>query len=137
MRLRTKWRKKLLVSIVGRPQLEYAATVWDPYTQDDTQKIEMVQRRAPRWVLDFSPFASISDMIGRLSWRTLEQRRAGAELILFYKIIYASVAVPLPAFIIPLAVSHDPLIHRLTDSSMAGLIIINTNLLPTYSHPME
>ena len=59
MRLRTKWRKKLLISIVGRPQLEYAATVWDPYTQDDIQKIEMVQRRAPRWVLDFSPYASI------------------------------------------------------------------------------
>ena len=76
-------------------------------------------------------------MLGRLGRRTLEQRRAGAELILFYEIIYASVAVPLPAFIIPLAVSHKPPIRQLTDRSMAGLIITNTNLLPTCSHPME
>ena len=30
------------------PQLEYAAPVWDPHTLDNTQQIEMVQRRAAR-----------------------------------------------------------------------------------------
>ena len=29
-----------------RPQVEYAAMVWDPYTKENIQKIEMVQRRA-------------------------------------------------------------------------------------------
>ena len=37
---------------VVRPQLEYASTVWSPYTKQDINKIEMVQRRAVRWTLN-------------------------------------------------------------------------------------
>jgi hypothetical protein len=33
-----------------RPILEYAATVWDPYTQSSIQTLENVQRRAARYV---------------------------------------------------------------------------------------
>ena len=74
-------------AIVG-PQLEYAAPVWDPDIQEDIQRIEMVQRRAARWVLsDYSPYSSVSDMLGRLGWRTLEQRRADSRLVLFYKMV--------------------------------------------------
>jgi hypothetical protein len=29
-----------------RPQLEYASTVWNPYTKRNINKVEMVQRRA-------------------------------------------------------------------------------------------
>ena len=85
------------------PQLEYAAPVWDPHTLNDIQKIEMVQRRAARWVLgDYSPYSSVSDMLRRLGWRTLEQRRADSRLVLFYKIVHGYVAVPLPSYVIPL-----------------------------------
>ena len=34
-----------------RPSFEYACTVWDPYTQGNNYKLEMVQRRAARFVL--------------------------------------------------------------------------------------
>ena len=41
------------------------------------KSIKMVQRWAARWVLgDYSPYSSISDMLGRHGWRTLEQRHA-------------------------------------------------------------
>ena len=33
-----------------RPQVEYASTVWSPFTQPYINKIEMVQRRAVRLV---------------------------------------------------------------------------------------
>ena len=33
-----------------RPQVEYASIVWDPFTQANIDKIEMVQRRATRYV---------------------------------------------------------------------------------------
>ena len=33
-----------------RPILEYARTVWDPYIQANIYKLEMVQRRAARFV---------------------------------------------------------------------------------------
>ena len=76
-----------------RPQLEYASAVWDPHTQ-----IEKVQRRAPRWTVNyFDQQASVTKIIQELGWRTLEQRRA--RLCLFYKIIHGLVAVPLPDYI--------------------------------------
>ena len=95
--------RELTYKAIVRPQLEYAAPVWDPYIQEDIQRIEMVQRRAARWVLsDYSPYSSVSDMLGRLGWRTLEQRRADSRLVLFYKIVHGLVAIPLPTYVIPL-----------------------------------
>ena len=56
----------------------------------------MVQRRAARRVFsDYSPYSSVSDMFEKLGGRTLEQRRADSRLVLFYKLIYGYVAVPL------------------------------------------
>ena len=96
-------RWEIAYKAIVRPQLEYAAPVLDPYIQDDIQRIEMVQRRAARWVMsDYSPYSSVSDMLGRLGWRTLEQRRADSWLVLFYKIVHGLVAIPLPTYVIPL-----------------------------------
>ena len=109
----TELKEKAYKAIV-RPQLEYA--VWDTHIKEDIQKIESVQRQAARWVLgDYSSYSSVTDMIGRLGWRTLEQRRTDSRLVLFYKIIYGFVAVPLPSYGIPLTrasrTSH-PLAYR-------------------------
>ena len=83
-----------------RPQLEYASSAWDPHTIDHTHKIEMIQRRAARWVLrDYSPLSSVSTMLDRLEWQTLEHRRSCARLTLFYKIVHHLVAVPLPQYL--------------------------------------
>ena len=89
-------------SSLVRPQLEYAAAVWDPHTKDKTQQVEKVQRRAARWVSgNYERLASVSDMIATLGWRSFEQSRADARLCLFYKIIHGLVAVPLPDYIEP------------------------------------
>ena len=70
--------------------------------RDDILKIEMVQRRAVLWVLgDYSPCSSVTNMLGKLGWRTLAQRRADSRMVLFYKIVYGYVAVPLPTYVIP------------------------------------
>ncbi len=83
-----------------RPQVEYASSIWDPYTKENIHKIEMVQRRAARWTQnDYSTYSSVTDMLDRLGWRSLEQRRSDARLCLFHKIVYGQVAVPLPQYI--------------------------------------
>ena len=51
---------------------------------------------------DYSSYSSVSDMLGRLGWRTIEQRRADSRLVLFYKIVHGLVAIPLPTYVIPL-----------------------------------
>ena len=55
-----------------RPILEYANVVWDPHQQYLIDNIEMVQRRAARWVKrDYRLTSSVSDMMEDLQWSTL------------------------------------------------------------------
>ena len=74
-----------------RPLLEYALCVWDPYLAKDINAIEMVQRRAARWVTsnyDWRSRKSISSTLENLQWQSLSQRRQTSRLKLFYKAVY-------------------------------------------------
>ena len=69
------------------PNVEYCCTVWDPFTATNINKLEMVQRRAARYVsYDYDYKSSVSSMLNQLGWRTLEKRRRDARLSMFYKI---------------------------------------------------
>ena len=58
-----------------RPLLEYCSTVWSPYTQEHIQKIEMVQRRAARYVTNiYHNTISVTSMLDHLEWETLKSR---------------------------------------------------------------
>ena len=77
-----------------RPQVEYASSVWDPYHKYQVHSIEMVQRRAARWVLNrYHNTSSVTDMLQHLGWQTLQQRRQNACLVNFYKMSHGLVAV--------------------------------------------
>ena len=68
-----------------RPQLEYAAPIWNPHTKEKILQLEKIQRRAARWItcnIDYR--SSGTAMLDQLTWRTLEQRRADARLFLFF-----------------------------------------------------
>ena len=55
-----------------RPIVEYAATTWAPCTDTNTDKNEMVQRRASRFVSnDCGRKSSVTEMIEDLGWGTL------------------------------------------------------------------
>ena len=70
------------------PQLEYASAVWSPYTKN-IGKIEKIQRKAARWVLnDYSTYSSVTDTLSNLGLRSLENRRTDACLTMFYKIVF-------------------------------------------------
>ena len=69
-----------------RPILEYASSVWDPYTQGNKDKLEAVQRRAARFVCsNYHRTSSVTRMIEELGWPSLEQRRKTARLAMLYK----------------------------------------------------
>ena len=69
--------KVLCYKTLVLPLLEYAAVVWDPFTQKNIIKLEMVQRRYARFALgDFRRTSSVADMLKKLQWTTLQERRA-------------------------------------------------------------
>ena len=70
-----------------RPQVEYAALIWDPYTDKNINKIEAVQRRAARFCMNrYRRRASVTDMLEYLHWPTLQARRQVSRLCMLYKI---------------------------------------------------
>ena len=70
-----------------RPIVEYASTVWDPYTQKDIRTLEMVQRRGARYVCNkHGNRSSVDTILDTLKWKTLQRRRKEARLDMLYKI---------------------------------------------------
>ena len=86
-----------------RPSLEYACTVWDPYTQRNIYKLEMVQRRAARFVLGrYNNTSSVGDMLFELGWTSLQTRRQTLRLCMMYKIHKGLIAMGAQEFMTPL-----------------------------------
>ena len=76
--IKTKVYKALV-----RPRLEYCSTLWDPHSKCATQRLEMVQRIAARYVLRrYHNISSVSDMLDHLQWPTPAQRRCCYRLTL-------------------------------------------------------
>ena len=66
--------REMSYNTLVRPQMQYAAAVWDPYTKGKTLQVRKAQRRAARWVsCNYVRLASVTDMIKTLGWRCLAQ----------------------------------------------------------------
>jgi hypothetical protein len=96
---RALWNAPRRVKLLGytsmcRPILEYAAVVWDPYNKNDINSIEMVQRRAIRFIAHLKGRdASITNARMTLQIDTLENRRKNARLSLIHKMLDANYPV--------------------------------------------
>ena len=95
LKISSKTIKEKAYKAYVRPLVEYAATVWDPQSQKAINKIEAIQRRATRFVLNrYHNTSSVSDMLDILQWPSLQQRRQNARLVMMYKIHHQFVQCP-------------------------------------------
>ena len=90
--------KQAAYTTLVRPRVEYCSTIWDPYQKQQVNQIEMVQRRAARFVLD-RPYRrdtrdSVTSMLQELQWKSLAERRRDRNVTFMYKITNGLVAVP-------------------------------------------
>ena len=119
-----------------KPTLEYASTTWAPHSKTDIRKLEMVQRRAARFVFnDYQCTSSITEIMEKLDWQTLQQRREYARLTMIYRIIHQLVDIPTELYLTALTGrtrGHD---SRLPDPDL--LHRISVQLLPENNHPLE
>jgi hypothetical protein len=78
-----------------RPKLEYSCFIWDPHTSESINKIEMVKRRAARYICNrCHNTSSVSDMLNIINLPSLAQYRLRTRLVIMYKVSFHHVAVP-------------------------------------------
>ena len=98
--------RKMCYMAMVRPILEYASIIWFPHTKSGVHKVEMVQRRAVRFIMNnYSYSASVTNMLTQLNLPTLQQRCNRMKLIMMYKIVNCHVQVGNIEILIPLS-SH-------------------------------
>ncbi len=93
-----KVKERAYLTLV-RPQLEYASACWDPAKKTQVAELEMVQRRAVRFVrcIHDRGETSISAVRDDLGWPTLETRRKIKRLSIFHKAVNNRLAVTINA----------------------------------------
>ena len=75
-------------------------------------QLQKVQRRAARFVCNSYYYkASVTDMLNKLAWESLEARRRRARLVMFYKIQNSLICIPLPSFIVRSSRPKEELPH--------------------------
>ena len=106
---------------IVRPLVEYAATTWAPLTDTANDTIEMVQRRATRFVTnDYGRTSSVTEMIANLGLDTLQKRRDLARLSMMYRIVHELVDIPVESYLTPSAImtrGHDSHFHQIRTSN--------------------
>ena len=73
-----------------RPVVEYNTVVWSPYTINDIETIERVQRRFTKKLPGLRKF-SYDERLSRLHLHSLELRRLLTDLVWCYKILFGIV----------------------------------------------
>ena len=126
IRTRSSSTKEKRFNTLVRPHLEYAATVWDPHISKQKHSLEMVQRRAARWVTSrHHNTSSVTDMLHTLGWTSLEHRRATSRLCMLYQIYHGSIGIPHDPYIHPYR--HTPRPSRQTDMHTLATYQCRTN----------
>ena len=109
----TKMVKVACYKSMIRPILEYASTVWSPYMK---KNILMIEGRAARFVTNtYNQTSSVTAMLFRLGWPSLEQRREIAKTTMMYKILHNMVAVPFDKYRAPITTytrGHSQRFHQ-------------------------
>ena len=77
------------------PHLEYCSSVWNPHIKVNIQKIEAVQRRAARFIMNDYKRESVTAMLKTLDLPSLQHRRYNNWLVMMHKIIHNNVNLPL------------------------------------------
>ena len=89
-------------------------------TDTANDKIEMVQRRAARFVTnDYGRTSSVTEMIANLGWDTLQKCRNLARLSMMYRIVHELVDIPAEPYLTPstsMARGHDSRFNQIRTS---------------------
>ena len=77
-------------------------TVWSPHIQEATQKLDMVQPKAARYVINrYRNTSSVTSMLDHLQWEPLDSRRIKHRLAMMFKILHGLINIPTDKYLTP------------------------------------
>ena len=77
--------RRILYRTLVRPKLEYASSVWSPYTIKHRMLVENVQRQAAKLILNYPENMSYVDRLHKTNLLPLEYRREISDIVLLFK----------------------------------------------------
>ena len=75
-----------IYSSIIQPHFDYCSTVWDCCNKGSKDKLQRLQNRAARIITRAGYDVRSTDILEKLNWPTLHQRRANRRVCLMYKI---------------------------------------------------
>ena len=107
----SKQRRVLYLALV-RSIFEHCSPVWAPHTQGSIDAIDVIQRRAVKWI-NKEPFVSYSDTEFLVKQKSLDLLPMKSkfilnDLVLFHKIVYEAVNICMPDYIVKMTPSRLP-----------------------------
>ena len=104
----SKQRRVLYLALV-RSIFEHCSPVWAPYTQGSIDAIDVIQRRAVKWIHK-EPYVSYSDNEFLVKQKSLDLLPMKSkfilnDLVLFHKIVYEAVNICMPDYIVKMTAS--------------------------------
>ena len=79
---------KLLYNSLMLPQFDYCSVVWSNRFQYHTTKLEKIQKRAARIILDKTYDTPSADLFKSLKWMTLDKRFEFSRVMMIYKCVH-------------------------------------------------
>ena len=82
--------RKTLVSVynaIVRPYFDYCCEVWDVFEETQSKRLQKLQNRAARIIMNMSNDVHHSVVLQALGWKTLEAERKKAKAKMMYKLL--------------------------------------------------
>ena len=82
--------RKTLVSVynaIVRPYFDYCCEVWDVFGETQSKRLQKLQNRAARIIMNMSNGVHHSVVLQALGWKTLEAERKKAKAKMMYKLL--------------------------------------------------
>ena len=105
---------QLLEFVQELHESQHAWVQIDAIVMENVRKLEMVQRLGARWVLGrYHNRSSVTSMLEKLNWRSLEQCRVDSRLVMLYKMANSLVTIDAYPLLVPMeGIQHSAHPHR-------------------------
>ena len=112
-------RRRVLYLALIRSIFEHCSVVWHPHTTSHLDKLDAIQRRAVKWILNeqYQSYNDFEFMVKQqnLDLLPIEYKLKLTDLVLFHKIVYKTVKISMPNYIFQVTKDSVPSTRRNAD----------------------